>query len=215
MPRDSTDTKERILAAAELLFATRGLHQATSREITTAAGQRNNSAIGYHFGSRMGVLAEILRRHDSVIDKERGVRAPVPHDDLTVRDLVGALVHPYAASLETESGRHYLRIVNQLSDEFAVWRHDPSVTHPNLLAILDALERRCPGPTAVGRERVIGMIMLLASAMAERARLLEVGGPLRLDGTDFIANLIDVMVATIDAPVSAPTVTRSASCPRG
>ncbi len=204
MPRDSTDTKERILSAAELLFATRGLHQATSREITEAAGQRNNSAIGYHFGSRSGVIAEILRRHDRVIDRHRGERAPLPHDHLAVRDLVGALVHPYAASLETESGRHYLRIVNQLSDEFAVWRHDPSVTHPNLLAILDSLEHLCPGPAPVGRERVIGMIMLLAAAMAERARLIELGGPLRLDDPDFIANLIDVMVATIEAPVTVP-----------
>ena len=202
MPRDATPTREAILAAAEELFATRGLHQATSREITEAAGQRNNSAIGYHFGSRAGLLAEVLRRHDERIDVERGVLAPLPHDDHSVRDLVGALVHPFAAPLATTSGRHYLRIINQLSDEFAVWRSDTHIAHPNLVAILDTLERRCPGPAAVGRERVIGMIMLLATAMAERARLIEIGAPLRLDGADFVGNLVDVLVATIEAPVS-------------
>ena len=54
MPRDATATNERLLREAERLFARRGLYQVTVREITEAAGQRNVSALNYHFGSREG-----------------------------------------------------------------------------------------------------------------------------------------------------------------
>ena len=45
---------ERLLREAERLFARRGLYQVKVREIIEAAGQRNVSALNYHFGSREG-----------------------------------------------------------------------------------------------------------------------------------------------------------------
>ena len=56
MPRDASDTRARLLAEAERLFAIRGVHETTTREITEAAGQRNVSAVTYHFGSRDALL---------------------------------------------------------------------------------------------------------------------------------------------------------------
>ena len=62
----------RLLREAERLFARRGLYQVTVREITEAAGQRNVSALNYHFGSREGVLDAILDRHGDPTDVARG-----------------------------------------------------------------------------------------------------------------------------------------------
>ncbi|HWH31408.1 MAG TPA: TetR family transcriptional regulator, partial [Egibacteraceae bacterium] len=56
-------TRERLLDAAEELMAERGVHGPSLAEITTRAGQRNNSALSYHFGGREGLLRALAARH--------------------------------------------------------------------------------------------------------------------------------------------------------
>ena len=45
-------TKEQIVLAAERLFAERGIEGVSLRQIGAAAGNGNNSAVQYHFGSK-------------------------------------------------------------------------------------------------------------------------------------------------------------------
>ena len=45
-------TKEQIVLAAEGLFAERGIEGVSLRQIGTAAGNGNNSAVQYHFGTK-------------------------------------------------------------------------------------------------------------------------------------------------------------------
>src|SRR5215216_5225918 len=159
MPRDATETRERLLAEARRLFATTGVFQTTSREIVEAAGQRNVSALTYHFGSREGVLRAILARFDEVLDAERGELLARIGDDAPTRQLVAALLIPYARPLRSSEGRDYLRIVAQLGERFAQWR-DEELTGPYLRRILGLLESRpADVPRAVRRERVVGAIM--------------------------------------------------------
>ena len=70
MPRDATATKTRLLDEAERLPG-RGSTRRPRGEITEAAGQRNVSALSYHFGSREGVLRAILARHSPALDDLR------------------------------------------------------------------------------------------------------------------------------------------------
>ena len=190
--------------AAERLFAERGIHQATTRDIVAAAGQRNASALTYHFGSRGGVLRDILVRHGDALDAERGELVGAESSAATTRDLVGALLVPYARCLETHSGRNYLRIVVQLSADFPQWRVADELRPPNLRRILTALEQRVPAEAAVGRERVVGAIMLMTVAMADRARRIEAGEALELNSDRFLATLVDMLVAGLDAAESRP-----------
>lgn len=67
--REVGDTKELLLDAAEQLFARYGIHGTRVREINEMAGQRNPSALHYHFGSRGGLVTAIMLRHQSEIDK--------------------------------------------------------------------------------------------------------------------------------------------------
>lgn len=203
MPRDATDTRARLLAEAERLFAERGIHAATTREITTAAGQRNTSALTYHFGSRQQVLLEILRLHGDPLDVRRGELLLEPVAAQPTRDLVAALLVPYASCLGTASGRSYLRIVAQLSDTFSVWRTESGLRAANLVRILDALEARVPGDEVQGRERVVAMILLMTAAMADRARVVDAGGVRSLSHEHFVAMLADLIVAGLEAPVGA------------
>lgn len=54
-------TKEKILAAAERLFAIRGLEGTTTREICREAGV-NGALVNYHFGTKEKLYGECLRR---------------------------------------------------------------------------------------------------------------------------------------------------------
>ena len=208
MPRDATETRARLLLEAERLFATRGYHMTTTREITEAAGQRNVSAMTYHFGSREGLLTEILVHH-GWIDDERARLAPGRLDQHSTRSLVGALTVPYAQLLREQRGRYYLRIVAQLTDLFPTWREEDDVRPPHLRRILAALERRAAGPLSVRRERVIGAIMLMTAMIADRARQLDEDQRLHSDEARFVSNLIDMLVGILEVPVGEPVATAS------
>ena len=61
-------TKDRLLDAAQRLFARDGVHGARIRDINALAGQRNPSALHYHFGSREALLEAILARYQRDVD---------------------------------------------------------------------------------------------------------------------------------------------------
>lgn len=56
-----TDTKQLILDAAERLFAREGFHNTSLRAITGEAGV-NLASVNYHFGSKEGLLEEVITR---------------------------------------------------------------------------------------------------------------------------------------------------------
>ena len=62
------ETRARLLRAGERLFAEHGIHQVRLREINALAGQRNSSALHYHFGSREGLVEAILSEHQNAMD---------------------------------------------------------------------------------------------------------------------------------------------------
>ncbi len=61
-------TRELLVLSAERLFAERGINGVSLREIAVEAGQRNNAATEYHFGTRENLLAAIYvyRAEDDV-----------------------------------------------------------------------------------------------------------------------------------------------------
>ncbi|MCV7344557.1 TetR/AcrR family transcriptional regulator [Mycolicibacterium rhodesiae] len=95
----SSITRDALLVAAERLFAENGLYAVSNRQISDAAGQGNNAAVCYHFGSRSDLLRAIEARHHAAIDEiRRGKLADMPPNP-ELRDWVGALVHPLTEHL--------------------------------------------------------------------------------------------------------------------
>lgn len=201
MPRDATETRTRLRREAERLFARRGVYQATLREITEAAGQRNVSALNYHFGSRDGIVQAILEHHGDPLDEARGRHLVEPVEEMPTADLVTALLVPLADELGHPSGRDYLRIVAQLSHRFPAWRVSDALVTPHLRRVLEVLESRAGGadPT-VRRDRVVNVIMMMMTAMADRARIVDRGRIPELDRDAFVANLTDMIVGALEAP---------------
>lgn len=204
MPRDATATREALLSEAERLFAERGVAQTTTREIVRAAGQSNSSALTYHFGSREGLLRALLRRHEEPLDAERGrLLDGLPSEGAPTRELVGVLLRAYARPLADRSGRRFLRIVAQLTEAFPAW--SSAAEGPNLRRVLALLAAPPPGVApAVRGERVVAMIALMTSTMAGRAAAIDHGREPELDQTAFLANLADMIVGLLDAPVGPP-----------
>lgn len=64
------DTKEKILDAAEILFAKEGYLATSLRKITGDAGV-NLAAVNYHFGSKEGLLEAVLNRRLVPLNRTR------------------------------------------------------------------------------------------------------------------------------------------------
>jgi AcrR family transcriptional regulator len=68
-PRESAPgslTRDRIIEAANVMFAEHGVEGVSLRELTVRAGV-NLAAVHYHFGSKEGVLAELFARSSKPI----------------------------------------------------------------------------------------------------------------------------------------------------
>jgi AcrR family transcriptional regulator len=213
------DTKERLLRAGESLFARDGIHRVPLREINARAGQRNPSALHYHFGSREGLVAAIMRRHQASIEAEMGAAI----DELerrgavTIRDVVAAVVRPLAAKLDTESGRNFLMLLPQITPALGrnLRRGVAEPSTPQSARVLELLRAHMPRvPLEVQRERQVAYVLLLSTLLADRAHAVESGAALPLDRARFEDHIVDLVEAMLTAPTTVPALPPVAAGPR-
>jgi TetR/AcrR family transcriptional regulator, regulator of cefoperazone and chloramphenicol sensitivity len=200
--RDGTDTREALLSAGQRLFAERGVYQVPLKAIVDAAGQRNASALHYHFENRNGLLQAILDRHNSTIEHERSEMLGVLDEAAPMRAIVEAFIVPFGRKLDTAEGREFLRIVAHLVDAFDFWDHPHGQT-PTQAALTLALlgERLRDLDAAVRHDRITLFLGLVADGLATHARRLTRNTQGVMSNTDFIANLTDMAVAALAVAV--------------
>lgn len=137
-----SETKDRLLDAAEELFAERGVAETSLREITALA-QANLAAVNYHFGGKDGLLEAVFARRLRPVNRERlalldaferqAGEAPVPLEQILYANLA-----PPFRSLELlgESGERFMRIVARINA-------DPSnAMHAVFVRQFDEIRRR-------------------------------------------------------------------------
>jgi AcrR family transcriptional regulator len=134
-------SKDALLDAAERLIAERGF-EVPLRDIALAAGQRNNSAVNYHFRSRQDLLDAVVNRRLLPMEVERermlGELDQNGGDDGDVHALMRILVLPL---LRLES-THYLRFLQVVGPRLRTEPHDSAETAwPR---VLDALSHAVP-----------------------------------------------------------------------
>ncbi|HEY2435089.1 MAG TPA: TetR family transcriptional regulator [Vicinamibacterales bacterium] len=97
----SADTREKLLRAAERLFAQHGYTNVSVRAIAAAAGV-NWSLVGYYFRGKEGLLSEVYRRHCSTLNSERlrllGLAA---RGRGRLEQIIEAFVRPALAEIQT------------------------------------------------------------------------------------------------------------------
>ena len=119
----SANTKERILTAAEALFAQRGFEGASLRQLTAAAGV-NLAAVNYHFGSKDNLVEEVFKRRLDQLNARRmaALRQIAGQPETTLEDLLGAFIRPALDLSHEGGGGLFMRV---LARAFA--EHDDSL----------------------------------------------------------------------------------------
>ena len=199
-----TGSRGLLLEAAERVMAERGL-DVPLKDIALEAGQRNNSAVPYHFGSREGLIRAVIelrtapqeaRRVELLADLERtGGRA-----DLGV--LVGMLVRPACELPYAADATHYARFVEQVRNrpaladvEFAVDRWPAAQIAASKLA-----QELGDLPLEVRRRRIETLIGVQFSMLADLERRWDgAGSP--APSAAVVDDLVSMLVGMLSAPV--------------
>lgn len=197
-------TRERLIEAAERLFAEQGVNVVSLREIVRESGARNVTALQYHFGDRKGLLRAVLERHHRDVEIARNAlldsyEADGGHD---VRALAGILVRPLAAKLSDPAGRAYLRILAELLN-----RPEPVIDQATLRDPADSLYRWRALVVPLLEEdaaRLHRRFVAVRFTLTELARRAE-SGP-HADDRLFTSHLVDLAAALLLAPLSPQTL---------
>lgn len=144
-PQRDQDIKDRIIAAAEHVFAETGTEKATLRDITARA-KVNVAAVSYYFGSKSDLVHSVFDRLSTRLNEQRirdlddclaaAKQAGRPPD---LRSILEIFIRPY---LEGKSGRLFARMILQ-------HRLAPSeITQTIVSAHFDPMARRFIGAIA-------------------------------------------------------------------
>jgi AcrR family transcriptional regulator len=116
---DEQRTRERILRAAERLFAERGFNNVSVRELASAA-RVNIALIGYHFNNKEGLLSEVYRCHcvPLIEDRLRGLEAAMKRRGrVRVPAILEAFIRPALSQVDAKGGGKFIRMRAVLSGE--------------------------------------------------------------------------------------------------
>lgn len=189
-------TREAILAAAEQLFAENGVYTVSNRHISEAAGQGNNAAVNYHFGTKQDLVRALLRQHNERIEQ---VRAPMVADvdgSTDIRDWIACMVRPTTEHLaELSTPTWFGRLTAQLSTDPHLHEimAEESRSAPSLMRAIDGMNRCLPLlPVEVRQERSDMARELTLHMIAHRERAIAQGLPtIRATWHDAATGLID------------------------
>jgi AcrR family transcriptional regulator len=206
------------LDAALKLWAARGLEGTTLADINEAAGQRNTSAIQYHFDGRDGLIRAIYQRFAPPLI--------VQYDELIARARTSKRVRPAAEAIILPLGRLLtgdwrdrafvelfaeMFVGTRISDPQWVDLAGVQLVRRNGEGVLGEaeallLDRIPPLPAPLAIMRLNVAYHFVTRSLADFARHWDKHGPRNSDDPElFVSNLVDMHIATLTAPVSAST----------
>lgn len=212
---DLNPTAEILLRTAERLYALEGADNVSTRQISREAGQKNHSALQYHFGSREQLIEAILNYRMLPLDAKRQHMV----DDLerkgetdNVRSLVEAFVIPFTSELlKPAEDSYYISLLMQL---YSGYRGDKVFGGDNqrsqaIWKVSDYIVKALaplPENVVVQRLTFMGTQMIYTVANWDHQRR---EGLLMLDAdrlADYSTQLVDFVVGGLIAPVSTTAI---------
>ena len=105
-------TKDRILGAAEELFAIHGFATTSLRQITSQADV-NIAAVNYHFGSKDNLVEELFRRRmdQMTTDRQNALNKVLSENPPTLDGILRAYIEPALQMGRKHNGGHFVRIL--------------------------------------------------------------------------------------------------------
>ncbi len=202
---------ERLLATAEQLYALEGFDAVSMRQVAKASGQKNTSALAYHFGTQEGLIEAILDYRMMPINARRQLLL----DEVLRKGqeaepwvLVEVLVRPLSEALKKGPESSYdVSLLNQLYNRdhsLKVLQNNPKRVEAieTTLSYLSATLSHLPIPQLTQRLSLMGR--QISHAIQDWAFHLRTGTPGYSESNiEWLAlNLIDYVVGGLLAPVS-------------
>jgi AcrR family transcriptional regulator len=206
------DTKERILEAAEKLFATRGFHGTSLRTITAEAGV-NLAAVNYHFGSKNALIEAIFARRLEPLNRERFSRLTAVREGAEQEgrppapgEILRAFIEPTLFFRQTSPGaHHFVTLVGRFFiDEDHTFRAIFLQRVGPLLQMVHAMLREAlPG---IDQDILLWRLHFVLGALGH---VMLLGGRMRIDGQELMpcgdaskcaSILLPFLIAGMEAP---------------
>src|SRR5258705_4522095 len=146
-----TQTRLRLLDAAEVLFAEHGFRGASVRDITQQAGC-NLAAVNYHFGGKVNLYREVVLRRLAALRAGRieAVKAAMSRSggEATVEELIESFSIAFLEPLvSSAAGRRWMNLMTReiLDPQLPSDLFYNEMMVPVRREFVGALERVCPG----------------------------------------------------------------------
>ena len=201
--------RNRLLDAAEKLFAEQGIDAVSLNSIARYANQLNASVMQYHFGTKTALIEAILDRRMTDLNRRRNeLIANIDTSDRinALRQVGQAMVLPFAEHLFREGGSSYLRFIAQVNFnadksvfEMARGKNDSAVR--KIAALVQEILSDMKSDLV--RHRLALVTNLILFGVGEREKLRMAGkqsGVARLRTEDFIDDLVEMIVGALSAP---------------
>ena len=208
-------TRDRLMDAAEQLIAQKGYTNTSMREITAKA-EANIAAVNYHFGSKEGLVSEMLSRCIEPLNNERFAMldaemsaAEKEHRRPDGEALLRAFIEPAITFFQSQAGdQHFLRMISRIhADQDDAIRQE-FLRHmvPVFLRFFDAFQKALP---QIAPDKLMPRLFFCIGAMVHGANLLveedlikdghQLGLPAILDADAFVDELIGFVTRGMEA----------------
>ena len=207
--RERDGARHRLLDAAEKLVALKGEAGAANRAIILEAGQRHNSAITYHFGTRRALFDAVWESRSAAVDR---YRRPLldGRDADGLEELVAAYVVPLAQYLDDHAPSYWARFNEKTLHRYplqlpAALRTSLSAAPDGtgLLTLLEVFERlqklTCDGVEPDASLRVTQAIRTVVTTFAAWERERD-AGTTTMSAQELGAHLVPGVLGLLGAP---------------
>ena len=198
-------TRERLILLAERMFAERGIEAVSLRAIGEAAGQRNKTAVQYHFGDRAALVSAIYAYRSEQLDARRSALL-ASHHESGERDCTDVLLHivlqPHVESM-TDPENHFLPFLARLVIDVGSLANASSVAAAPFMGAHNELRRKIreanrDAPDKVFDERYDLLLTFAITALATYKRFGDSTDPARC--AEVADELVQIMAAGLAAP---------------
>lgn len=219
-------SRERLLDAAEQLFAERGFDATSTRDIAARSGDTLGT-LSYHFGSKDGLLGEVIRRRfDALAEMRREMYQAIqqrhPRRKPTLDEVLACVVVPFVerALRGDAAWRSYITLLGRMmySREPNHYRMIASLTDPLAKQMLGWLAEAAPGTSAVDRgyayQFLVGALVdSCAQVEHDRLRRLTDGACSAFDYDEISVRLLRFVIAGFRGVLGLPPSRRLPDLP--